>query len=191
MSISSQVFLRYRAPGHVRFSIPADFLSPEHVGKLSDLLKSLEGVYRVAFFPKQGKLSIRYADGIAQFGEIAHALHQAIRDIEDNTSPPDCCAETGLITPAQPEGALHSFRDTFKAFAILLGGGAAKSSFLPKNAEKHTVEFFTDLLVLYLIKIHWHLLTQFWIKRPWLFRSEWMTTIFLVYLLVRSKRPKA
>jgi hypothetical protein len=47
------------------------------------------------------------------------------------------------------------------------------------------------VLVLYLIKTHWHLIIQHWLKRPWQFRYEWSAAIYMIYLLVRSKKPKS
>jgi hypothetical protein len=57
--------------------------------------------------------------------------------------------------------------------------------------ESTVVEFLNDALVLFLIKLHWHMITQHWLREPWRYRYEWMAAIYMIYLLVRSRRPKS
>jgi hypothetical protein len=66
------------------------------------------------------------------------------------------------------------------------GGDTQKNIFKSKDLT----DFLTDILVLYLIRLHWHPITQMWLKRPWLYRYEWMATVYMIFLLMRSKLPK-
>ncbi|MDD5034228.1 MAG: hypothetical protein PHE55_05670 [Methylococcaceae bacterium] len=61
---------------------------------------------------------------------------------------------------------------------------------LTREKEQFVIDFLTDILVLYLIKLHWHLITHEWLKRPWQHRNEWMATLYMIFLQVRSKKPK-
>jgi hypothetical protein len=56
-------------------------------------------------------------------------------------------------------------------------------------SEDNVIHLLNDVLVVFLIKLHWHLITQHWIRRPWEHRYEWMAAGYMIYLLVRSKRP--
>ncbi len=61
---------------------------------------------------------------------------------------------------------------------------------VPWLKESTVVEFLNDALVLFLIKLHWHMITQHWLRQPWRYRYEWLAALYLIYLLVRSRRPK-
>ena len=52
-------------------------------------------------------------------------------------------------------------------------------------------EFLNDLVMLYLIKLHWHHIITDWLPRPWTHRYEWAATLYLIYLSVQSRLPKA
>jgi len=44
--------------------------------------------------------------------------------------------------------------------------------------------------VLFMIRLHWNNITQLWIVSPFKYRYEWMAVFYMVYLLVRSRKPK-
>lgn len=67
---------------------------------------------------------------------------------------------------------------------------ARRSAGLPWLKESTVIEFLNDALVLFLIKLHWHMITQHWLRQPWRYRYEWLAALYLIYLLVRSRRPK-
>jgi hypothetical protein len=49
-------------------------------------------------------------------------------------------------------------------------------------------EFMTDVLVLYLIRVHWDRITQQWLRAPFRFRYEWLAVFYLTYLMVRARQ---
>jgi hypothetical protein len=59
---------------------------------------------------------------------------------------------------------------------------------LINNPEKAVIDFLNDILVLYLIKVHWTRITQQWLVKPIVHRYEWMATFYLFFLLVRSRK---
>jgi hypothetical protein len=57
--------------------------------------------------------------------------------------------------------------------------------------ERTMISFLVDITALYLVKVHWDLITKRWIQAPFAHRYEWLTTFFLVFLLVRfRKQPR-
>jgi hypothetical protein len=56
--------------------------------------------------------------------------------------------------------------------------------------EKAVTNFFNDIVAFYLIKVHWDLITKRWLQNPLANSNAWLTTFYLVFLLVRyRKRP--
>ena len=149
---------------------------------------------RVDLHRRQGKLSIRYIEGVTHFKAVTRALFDALDNIE--TRPP-CCGG-GIAMPEEQQGEqgwlkakYQEARETITAVGIVTRTvGKAKPVVLTPEKEKFAIEFLTDILVLYLIKLHWHLIMGHWIRSPWQYRSEWMATIYMIFLLVRSKKPK-
>ena len=190
MSIAKQIIVRYRAEGHVRFAVPSEVCQPQAAQQLEMQLKQVEGIYRVDLHCRQGKLSIRYIEGVTDFKAVARALFDALGSIE---AQPACCASSISQKEEQSDkgwlqGKYQEVRETFTALGIVTR--TLKPSALTLEQEKFTDEFLTDILVLYLIKQHWHLIMSHWIRSPWQYRSEWMATIYMIFLLVRSKKPK-
>jgi hypothetical protein len=197
MSIAKQIIVRYRAEGHVRFAVPPEISQPQVAEQLEKALKQTEGVYRVDLYKSQGKLSIRYIEGVTDFKAVARALFQIITGLEFPAAEHSCCGgdlaeqerQPGLSGWVKAKGI--EVKETFAAIGIVArAAGKAKPVLLTAEKEKFAMDFLTDILVLYLIRLHWHMIITEWMKRPWLYRGEWMATFFLIFLLVRSRRPK-
>ena len=189
-SIAKQIIVRYRAEGQVRFAVPSEVCQPLAAQHLEMKLKQVEGIYRVDLHRGQGKLSIRYTEGVTHFKLVARALFDALGSIE---TQPACCANSIAHKEEQNDkgwlqAKYQEVKETITALGIVTR--TLKPSALNPEQEKFTVEFLTDILVLYLIKQHWHLIMSHWIRSPWQYRSEWMATIYMIFLLVRSKKPK-
>ncbi len=54
--------------------------------------------------------------------------------------------------------------------------------------EQAIINFLNDLLAFYLIRVHWDLITQRWLREPLKFRYAWLTIFHLVFLLVRYRK---
>lgn len=181
MSPARSIVVRYRAEGHIRFQLPSIFCQPEALQALVAGLRRMDGVYRVDAYPRQGKLAIRYLEGVANAKTVASALFDlacALEQAQDPTAEAQALqAHSGDSLEDPGNNPDNSLKDRLRLV-------------LTPEREQLAVDFCTDLLVLYLIKMHWHLVMDHWIKRPWAFRGEWMATLYLIFLLVRSKRPK-
>lgn len=192
--LTRQVILRYRAPGHVRFALPAVLCRPEAASRLLSGIKARDGVYRVNL--SDNKLSIRYQEAFCSFEEIARHLHALIVGLEQS-------GQLAQVPPPQPPLAklkqsapirwlrakLQEVRETLTAFGILIRQGAKRGSKLVHDPKALAFEFANDVLVLYLIRIHWHRIVTEWIPHPIKYRYEWAAVFYLTYLLVRSRLP--
>ena len=191
MSLAKHIFVRHSSEGHLRFAIPEALCQTHLAENLERELKRVEGVYRVDLYRKQQKLSIRYIEGVTHAKTVARALFDALDKIKEQASASgDIAVQEG--EPSWVKSKYQEAKETITALGILAKGtgNAGNSTPLIPDKEKFVLEFFTDILVLYLIKLHWHLIMGHWIRNPWQYRSEWMATIYMIFLLVRSKKPK-
>ncbi len=205
MSIQKEFTIRYKTEGHVRFEVPNQLCDPSVSRLLTAKILEIDGVYRVNLFRKQRKLSIRYQDTVCSFSQLADQLFQLLSELEQKKL---------LITPAVNDAvsakkvkwdikskmrswkaskwATEKYADvkeTVYAAKVVTKLGLKKPNSFIKDPEKTIIEFLNDVLVLYLIRLHWTRITQEWIPRPWAFKSQWAAVFYLFYLLVRSRRP--
>lgn len=198
MSIQQQVILRFRGPGHVRFALPAALCRPGAAERLVEGLRSTQGIYRVDLYRRQRKLAVRYEEETIGFRRLAATFAAVIAEI--GSSPGPAGTGTGLAA-ASGAPAVHrcrawaaqkaeEARETLVALRIVMREKLSRGLQASPERRQFFGEFLTDILVLYLIKTHWHLITQHWLKRPWQYRYEWMAALYMIYLLVSSKKPK-
>lgn len=205
MSIQREIILRYRSDGHVRFQLPVKLCQKSTASILQEAIEKSEGVYRARVFRNQGKLSIHFSSQICSFSTIAKQLFEILEDLNKKGHLNKKNQEKDLLKQTITQslkGKIKNSRvsqwtkekytdakDTTKAMGILAKLGSKNKSGLLKNPEKTLVNFFNDVLILYLIKTHWHIITQHWILKPFRYRFEWLTAFYLMYLLVRSRMP--
>ena len=205
MSIAQHVLLRYQADGHLRFDIPAELCEPDAAAALIDGLSAEEGIYRVDLQPRARKLSIRYLDTVCRFADVARRLHALIGSLPQ--SPERSTVRQLVPRPGGRELAIASVpatqrlrlwlteklqeaRETLTAMNILIRRSLGSASAAVSHQPRWIKEFMNDLLMLYLIKLHWHHIITEWLPRPWTHRYEWAATIYLIYLSVQARLPK-
>lgn len=199
MDLAKQVIVRYRADGHVRLQLPEALSQPPVAEHLAAQLRRIEGIYRVDLTARQRKLSIRFIEHICDFRSLAAALYRLIDAAE--WTEPAASGASGETLPAvlrkrlkdsRPvrwlRGKLREGRETVTAMGIVIRREAIRQRRLSIANEGTVIQLLNDALVLYLIKLHWHLITQHWIRQPWRYRYEWMAASYMVYLLIRSRR---
>ena len=204
MSIQKQFIVRYRVEGHVRFQVPEQ-LSEETVARsLTDKIAEIDGVYSAKVFLGQQKLSIRYRETVCDFMSLARRLSQIIDDLDKEglferkvvQQPVPTTAERmrekvkNLKASRWVSEKYGEAKETLQAAKVITKLGLKKPQALVKDPEKAVIDFLNDILVLYLIKVHWHRITQEWLPRPITYRYEWMAVFYMFYLLIRSRRPK-
>jgi len=203
MSIQKEFVLRYRVDGHVRFQIPVRICNVDAARALTDGLSGIDGVFRVNLYRSQQKLSIRFNESVCDFKSLARQLFYLLADLE----------KTGALKPkpvsksAQWQEKAKAKLDTFKATrwakekfgdaketvqaAKVIGKlSMKKPTAFMKDPEKTIIDFLNDILVLFLIKLHWNDITQNWLVKPLKYRYEWIALFYMFFLLVRSRKQK-
>ena len=203
MSIQKEFVLRYRVDGHVRFQIPAQICSGEAAKAVTDGISGIDGVYRVNLYRGQQKLSIRFEESFCDFKSLARQLFDLLADLET----------TGFLKPKPvsksarwKEKAKSSFDDfkvtrwakekfgdakeTVQAAKVITRLGMKKPKAFIDDPEKAIVDFLNDILVIFLIRLHWTEITQNWLLKPLKYRYEWMALFYMFFLLVRSRKKK-
>jgi hypothetical protein len=206
MCIQKKITLRYRGEGHLRFEIPEQLCDQAVASLLTDKIHELESVYRVRVFRKQRKLSIHFQESICEFKLFANQLFQLFSELEQqnllvaqvvnkiNQEKPiqwNLKSRIKDLKVAKWAGEKYDdAKDTVKAAKIISKVGLKKPKAFFKDPEKAMIDFFNDILLLYLITLHWSRITKEWIPKPWVHRYEWTAVFYLFYLLMRSRKPK-
>ena len=195
--ITRQIVLRYRGPGYVRFQLPSVLGVAEAAGALLRALRQVDGIYRVRL--SGNKLVIRWNEALCDFREVARQLHAVATRLEQEgvlTAPPVQTRRGGFlgVTRAAPlkwlRQRIQDVRETLTAFGILMRQGFKRGPKFLHDPKALAHEFANDLLVLYLIRLHWHRIVTQWIPNPIKHRYEWAAVFYMTYLLVRSRLPK-
>ena len=202
MSIQQEIILRYKSSGHVRFQIPERLCSKEVAPFISDAIENINGVYRVNLFRNKKKLSIRFVEESLPFQELTQQLISLLTDIEKKgffkakSTPVKISSFKESIKLSDwkgvswAKGKYTETKETAQAIGILTKFGLKKKPEILANPERALVTFFNDVLVLFLIKIHWKLITKKWLLEPMKYRYQWITIFYLMYLFIRSKANK-
>ncbi len=206
MSIQTEFVLRYRIEGHIRFQIPAQICEAAIAKAIENGVLVIDGVYRVNLYRRQQKLSIRFQESVCDFKSLARQLHQLLADLEKaGAFKQEAVAQTGQFTSWQEKtkARFNGFKatrwakekysdakETVQAAKIITKLSMKKPKAFVNDPEKAMIDFFNDILVLFLIKLHWTNITQQWLLKPLKYRYEWMALFYMFYLLVRSRRKK-
>ncbi|MGY6277066.1 hypothetical protein [Methylomonas sp. MgM2] len=149
-------------------------------------------------------MAIHYREDICSFIELARQLHMALATLEQQGwFAPLAVIEAHDQSRFKLRGRLKNSRinhwldekmtaakETVQAARIVGRLSTKGPKALIKDPEKAVIDFLNDILVLYLIKVHWARITQQWLVKPFAYRYEWLATFYMFFLLVRSRRPK-
>lgn len=197
-AIKDQIVLRYNAPGHARFALPPYLCTDDYAATLEDELRKVDGVYRATVYRANCKLSIRYIDSVCDLETIARRLDAIIDDLaaqaimgKREPRPQENLAQRLASTPVV-QGITERYRRIKSSAALFSRLAGAQLGRAPggQHTEKVVINFLNDVLTFYLIRVHWDLITKQWLKQPLRYRYQWLSTIYLLFLLVRSRRPE-
>lgn len=204
MAIQKEFLLRYREAGHVRFQVPQRVCKPEIAKLTVAKIANIEGVYKVNLYRNQNKLSIRYHESVCRFHDLISLLNDVLADLELLGYFKDKSAAT--LPEKKPHvlkqrlknsriklwfsDKIQVAKETLQAAKIIGKASVKGRNALIKNPEKAVIDFLNDVLVLYLIKLHWNRITQQWLLKPITYRYEWMAVFYLFFLFVRARKPK-
>jgi len=208
--LSRRIFVRYRAAGHLRLELPAALCSPASARCIEAALLRQEGVYRVGLHAGTRKLSVFYDEHVCDAGAIARSLQRVLPHLPaadaglqtatgDATGTAAAAAapagsgerQVGAMTPfeAAARRSLRRLLRSMDRYPQLQGVRTRVQPVLESAlSERAILNFLNDLLAFYLIRVHWDLITQQWLRDPLKFRSAWLTIFYLVFLLVRYRK---
>jgi len=185
----------------VRFEIPSAFCNEQIAEALTGRLLAADGVYRVQVYRSQKKLAIRYQETVHDFKSLCKLLFQIVSELEKQALA-EAKPKTALLAKQRVKNRFKNLKvsrwfsrkyddakETLQA-AKIVGKGLAKPGKFFNDPEKMAIDFLNDILVLFLIRLHWDHITKEWIPRPFKYRYEWLAVSYMIYLLMRSRRPK-
>jgi hypothetical protein len=203
MSIQKEFVLRYRADGHVRFQIPAQVCNVDAAKAVTDGISGMDGVYRVNLYRSQQKLSIRFNESVYDFKSLARQLFHLLADLEKKGALKPKPVSKSVLWKEKAKSRLDGFKatrwakekfgdakETVQAAKVIGKLGMKKPTAFMKDPEKAIIDFLNDILVLFLIRLHWNDITQNWLVKPLKYRYEWMALFYMFFLLVRSRKQK-
>ncbi len=203
-TLARQVVVRYRGDGHVRFGLPALLCDEPYAAALEEALRAQAGVYRVTLYRRQGKLSVFYDRHACTLHDVARCLHGALAapaaQMQRAAATASLAERLHVTQPLQwLKGKTASLKEKaldWKMKAALLSRFASlqiqnQPALQNIFSEKAAINFVNDIVVFYLIKVHWELITQKWLKSPLKYRNAWLTVFYLVFLLVRYRKQSA
>lgn len=207
--LSRQILVLHKSAGHVRFTLPSGLANPGSAAVIEAALLRIPGVRLVKLDQGTAKLVIHYdpiactlrqlalvlkssldaaaaaaqpaafrAPSAPRFGEIGRQLAQGVRQAETGARRLLQSAQAQLV-PSQPA-------DTSQAPGKLTPLRRALDPALLN--EKAVINFANDIVAFYLIRIHWNLITQQWIKSPLRHADAWLTVFYFTFLLVRYRK---
>ena len=209
-SLSRQIFVLHKSTGHVRFALPAALANPGSAAVIEAALLRIPGVRLVQFDPGSAKLGIHYDPIACSLRQLALILNGSL-EAAAAAQPAAASARTAAIGDEfgrqlaqglkKAEALARQFLHTVQS---QLAPKAAPES-APKAAtgkltplrrafnpallnEKTVVNFANDIVAFYLIRVHWNLITQYWIKAPLQHANAWLTVFYLTFLLVRYRK---
>ncbi|MDD5269273.1 MAG: hypothetical protein PHO08_19525 [Methylococcales bacterium] len=203
MSIQKEFVLRYREDGLVRFQVPARICNIDVTKAVTDGISGIDGVYRVNLYRSQQKLSIRFKESVCDFKSVAKQLFDLLTDLEIKGDLKPKPVSKSTLWKEKAKAKLDAFKptrwakekfgdakETVQAAKVITRLGMKKPTAFMKDPEKTVIDFLNDILVLFLIKLHWNDITQNWLLKPLKYRYEWMALFYMFFLLVRSRKQK-
>ena len=203
MSIQKEFVVRYREDGHVRFQIPAAICHADVAKTVTQGIAAIDGVYRVNLYRSQHKLSIRFNESACDFKTLAKRLYELLAELDKSGGlEPAPIAKTAVFKEklkAKFDGFKATrwvkekwgdAKETAQAAKIITKIGMKKPAAFVKDPEKAIIDFLNDILVLFLIRLHWTEITQSCLVKPFKYRYEWMALFYMFFLLVRSRKQK-
>lgn len=201
-TLARRIVVRHKEDGHLRLELPPELTGPAARAHLEAGLRRRPGVWRVGFEP-QRRLSIRFEPLQCSLADVARDLRSLLADLPAESATPAHSATPAVDPLAQFrqrfESTARQIRTRIDRVLEQLRGpgipGSLQSRLQPalQNAltEQAAINFLNDVLVFYLIKVHWDLITKRWMKDPLAHADAWLATFYLVFLLVRYRKSLA
>lgn len=218
--LARQVMVLHREEGYLRFALPAALRTPPALAAIEAALLRLPGVRRAAGDARHGKLAVHFDPHACGTRQVALALDAALDALPPAASTPSGSARHAAEAPARTSAsfALMHLRQRAVAWASSLGHRAQAARHLLQARlvqpatdpagedrapllgrvidpslinERTVINFLNDVLAFYLIRTHWDLITQRWLREPLRHGNAWLAVFYLTFLLVRYRKQVA
>lgn len=208
--LARRIVVRHREAGYLRLELPPEICHPTAAIAIDAVLRQVAGIYRVTFYAAQRRLVVSYDAHVCTAADVAHALKGCLQALPEGeagsvpvTMPAHAAAPlTARVTPALQDAtrqARRAFARLRQRIEVLRQPKASPGSLQAKlqpmlaNAltEKAIINFLNDLVAFYLVKVHWELISQRWLKNPVKHANAWLTVFYLMFLLVRYRKSIA
>ncbi len=195
--LADRIVVIHREPGYLRLELPGELCNLDLAADIEAGLKTLAGIGTAAVDTGWKRISIRYDATSLTTAQVARQLFDVIDalpegDAATQEAPADTTANGGFL-----DQGIQPVLDKIKSAIIPPGEPPADSMrarFQPMVesalTEKAITNFFNDIVAFYLIKVHWDLITKRWLQNPLAHSNAWLTTFYLVFLLVRYRKSQ-
>ena len=208
--LARRIVVRQREAGYLRLELPAEICHAGAAQVIDSALRQVAGVYRITFYASQRRLAVSFDAHVCTAADVARGLKGCLGllaaasslALEHPVTTGRTHALTGRVSPALHDAA----RQARRAFAQLraqiehwrqprAAPGSLQARLQPMLAnaltEKAIINFLNDLVAFYLVKVHWELISQRWLKDPVKHANAWLTVFYLMFLLVRYRKAIA
>ena len=195
--LADRIVVIHREPGYLRLELPGELCNLDLAADIEAGLKTLAGIGTAAVDTGWKRISIRYDATSLTTAQVARQLFDVIDALPEGEAatqeaPADTTANGGFL-----DQGIQPVLDKIKSAIIPPGEPPADSMrarFQPivesALTEKAITNFFNDIVAFYLIKVHWDLITKRWLQNPLAHSNAWLTTFYLVFLLVRYRKSQ-
>ena len=192
--LARRIVVRHREVGYLRLELPAEICHPTAAIAIDAVLRQVAGIYRVTFHAAQRRLVVSYDAHVCTAADVARALKGCLHALPEResgsalvTMPTHAAAPLAArVTPALQDAArqarrafarLHQRIEALRQPKAPPGSLQAKLQPMLANAltEKAIINFLNDLVAFYLVKVHWDLISQRWLKNPVKHADAWLT----------------
>ena len=207
--LARRIVVRHREAGHLRLELPAEICHAAAGTALEAALREVAGVHRVVFQATERRLAVHFEARLCNAADVARALRASLGALPP---APDAGGEAASQAPASDSlaAAPQALRDVAAQARQLLGQarrriealrqpdaepGSLQARLQPILAtaltEEAAINFLNDLVAFYLVRVHWDLISQRWLKNPVKHADAWLTVFYLMFLLVRYRKSIA
>lgn len=207
--LARRIVVRHREAGHLRLELPAEICHAAAGAAMEAALREVAGVYRVVFQARERRLAVHFEARLCSAADVARALRASLGALpavpdasadaapqEQTAAPMEAAPQAMREAAAQARKVLRQLRariDALRQPTAPVGSLQARLQPMLANAltEKAMINFLNDLVAFYLVKVHWQLITQRWLKEPAKHADAWLAAFYLAFLLVRYRKSLA
>jgi len=183
---SRAVTVLRRSDGYLVLGFPPEARDGRFGATLEAALRALPGTLQTSWVEAEAKLLVRFDPALGSHA----ALARRVKTLLPAAVPVEHVPPAAVPEAAQEAPATGLAERIAGARANLLA--ATPERFRPMlesaTTEKAVTNFFNDIVAFYLIKVHWDLIVNRWIKDPLKYGNAWLSVFYLVYLLVRYRK---